>query len=177
MARKRIFFVPTMDIEPLSIPGSGGPPNWDYAATSVSDFDSTCNHFGQRVTYFVHPEALLEPSQITLLKRLVEKGAELGLHLHPLKWSMFQFDGQKYFKDFGNLTAQETRELLADHIKIFKNAFGYEPRWFSPGMFWFRWLCFPHLTLAQAPSHLTTSSSAFLQNWGSTVAAALCRAG
>ncbi|MCJ9671592.1 MULTISPECIES: hypothetical protein [unclassified Neorhizobium] len=127
-----------MDVEPTTATtakGASGPPDWEYGRKAVLAVWKACRERDLFPSFFLHPEAIL--AQAELFRDLEKQGATLGLHLHPQKWSAYRHGGKKYFKDFGLLNAQETREILKETIPIFEKAFGHHPFYFRPGTFSF----------------------------------------
>ena len=54
----------------------------------------TAMSYGFPVTYFVHPETILV--QADLFKDLRARGACIGLHMHPWKYSHWRYGGRRY---------------------------------------------------------------------------------
>jgi peptidoglycan/xylan/chitin deacetylase (PgdA/CDA1 family) len=85
------------------------------------------------VTYFIHPETAV--AQAAMFKQLADKGACLGLHMHPWKYSMWRHAGKRYMAHYGDLPAGEQRELLREASAVWQEAIGIRPLYFRPGTF------------------------------------------
>jgi hypothetical protein len=131
-----IKIVITMDCEPSKAtthPGATGPSDWDLGARAVNGYAEIADVYGFPVTYFLHPETAV--AQSAIFRSLESKGACLGLHMHPWKYSMWRYQGKEYMAHFGALTEIQQRELLVEASEVWREAIGYIPRYFRPGTF------------------------------------------
>jgi hypothetical protein len=133
---KEIRVVLTMDCEPTTAtnsPRASGPADWAQGERAVSGYFNIARSYGLPVTYFLHPEAAI--SQAGLFKALAGKGACLGLHLHPWKYSMWRHGSGKYFEEYGGLSEADQRSLLQESSGLWSEAIGHRPLYFRPGTF------------------------------------------
>lgn len=133
---KEISIVITMDCEPTkatSHPAATGPVDWELGERAVEGYAAIARSYGFPITYFVHPETAI--AQADVFRGLEARGACLGLHMHPWKYSLWKHQGTRYLAHYGNLTENEQRELLAESSDLWRDAIGYRPRYFRPGTF------------------------------------------
>ena len=72
------------DVTPYATQMSGsGPQDYEESERSIRGFVETAASFGYPTTLLAHPEVAVGNKE--LLLELEEKGACLGLHLHPYK--------------------------------------------------------------------------------------------
>jgi hypothetical protein len=131
-----IKVVLTMDCEPTlatSHPGATGPVDWLAGENAVSGYVSIAAQYGLPVTLFVHPEAAV--AQSALFQELETRGACLGLHMHPWKYSLWRHQGRKFLAHYGGLSATEQGEILAEASVLWAEAIGHRPYYFRPGTF------------------------------------------
>lgn len=133
---KEIRIVLTMDCEPTTAtnsPRASGPADWAQGERAVKGYFNIARTYGLPVSYFVHPEAAI--SQAGLFKELAGRGACLGLHMHPWKYSMWRHGSGKYFEDYGALSEPDQRSLLNEASRLWGEAIGHSPLYFRPGTF------------------------------------------
>ena len=133
---QNIKVVMTMDCEPTtatSHPQATGPANWSAGEDAVRGYVDIAAGHGLPVTLFVHPEAAV--AQSALFRELENKGACLGLHMHPWKYSLWRHHGHKYLAHYGGLSAIEQQEILQESSTIWAEAIGHRPYYFRPGTF------------------------------------------
>lgn len=126
----------TMDVEPTTATthsSATGPADWDFGELAVRGYWDRGMQRGYPVTFFVHPEAAV--AQADLFRSLRDKGACLGLHMHPWKYSLWRFAGERFLAHFGCLSENEQRELLSDASSVWTEAIGSQPLYFRPGTF------------------------------------------
>ena len=133
---KEINVVLTMDCEPTtatSDKSASGPKDWAHGERAVSGYVGIGKSYGFPVSFFIHPETAI--AQAPMFKELEEKGACLGLHLHPWKYSKWRHDGKRYFAHYGGLTADAQLTLLTEASALWRDAIGYQPLYFRSGTF------------------------------------------
>lgn len=133
---QEIKIVLTMDCEPTtatSHPAATGPANWSDGENAVLGYVEIAAQYGLPVTFFVHPEAAV--AQAALFRELESRGACLGLHMHPWKYSLWKHGGQRYLAHYGGLSAVEQNALLAESSTVWADAIGHQPEYFRPGTF------------------------------------------
>ena len=131
-----IKIVLTMDCEPTTATSHAqatGPANWGDGEHAVRGYADIAADYGLPVTLFVHPEAAV--AQAGLFRELEEKGACLGLHMHPWKYSLWRHQGRRYFAHYGGLSVIEQHELLEESSVVWAEAIGHRPCYFRPGTF------------------------------------------
>ena len=117
------------DVTPYATQMSGsGPRDYDESERSIRGFVETASSFGFPVTLLAHPEVAVGNKD--LLLELEDKGACLGLHLHPYK-----LKDQNYKYDLGAYAASEQREIFQRAIAVWESALGKRPRYFRAGYF------------------------------------------
>ena len=112
---KDVRIVLTMDCEPTtatSDASASGPADWALGGRAVLGYWDMARSRGFPVTYFIHPETAV--AQASMFNQLADKGACLGLHMHPWKYSMWRHAGKRYMAHYGDLPAGEQRELLRE---------------------------------------------------------------
>ena len=129
---KKIYVVPTMDVEPLkgdTHPTATGPETWEQSEKFIRGYAEQADKYGYPVSYFIHPEVAV--AQSVLFEELNKNGHCVDcLHLHPWKFR----DG-KYKAHFGDLTENDMRASLAESISMWQSGFGRRPLYFRPGTF------------------------------------------
>ena len=133
---QNIRVVLTMDCEPTtatSHPKATGPADWRAGEAAVRGYAKIAAEYDLPVTLFVHPEAAV--AQSALFRELENKGACLGLHMHPWKYSLWRHQGRKYLAHYGGLSAIEQQELLEESSALWADAIGHRPYYFRPGTF------------------------------------------
>jgi peptidoglycan/xylan/chitin deacetylase (PgdA/CDA1 family) len=131
-----IKIVLTIDCEPTiasSHPNATGPVDWRAGEDAVRGYVGIAARYGLPVTLFIHPEAAV--AQSALFRELEQKGACLGLHMHPWKYSLWRHQGRKYFAHYGGLSATEQQEILQESSTVWADAIGHRPHYFRPGTF------------------------------------------
>ena len=126
----------TMDCEPTtatSHPAATGPATWAAGEDAVRGYVEIAAEYGLPVTLFVHPEAAV--AQPAMFRELETRGACLGLHMHPWKYSFWRHNGQRYLAHYGGLSAADQAELLAESSALWADAIGHRPEYFRPGTF------------------------------------------
>lgn len=135
-AMTKMQVVLTMDCEPTtetSHPAATGPADWRAGEDAVRGYVEIADSYGFPVTLFVHPEAAV--AQPDLFRDLEARGACLGLHMHPWKYSLWRHGGTKYLAHYGGLSRVAQGELLAEASAIWAEAIGHRPDYFRPGTF------------------------------------------
>jgi hypothetical protein len=133
---KEIKVVLTMDCEPTtatSHPSATGPADWAMGERAARGYFEIAAEYKFPVTFFIHPETAL--SQADLFKEFQSRGACLGLHMHPWKYSLWRHQGQRFLAHYGGLSEAEQRALLSEAAALWHEAIGYRPRYFRPGTF------------------------------------------
>ena len=133
---KEIRIVVTMDCEPTTATcdkSASGPGDWALGERAVRGYWEMAQSLGFPVTYFVHPETAV--AQTSMFNELAGKGACLGLHMHPWKYSLWKHAGKRYMAHYGALPESEQRELLREASAVWSEAIGSRPLYFRPGTF------------------------------------------
>jgi hypothetical protein len=133
---KDIYVVITMDCEPTKATthaSASGPPDFSLSEKAIRGYNRIAVGYGFPVTFFVHPETAMGQPQ--LFKELESKGACLGLHMHPWKFSLWKHGGRRYMAHFGGLTAAGQYALLSEAIALWQHALGRPPFYFRSGTF------------------------------------------
>lgn len=117
------------DLTPYAIRMSGsGPADYKESARSISGYAETAAKYGYPVTLLAHPEVALENAK--LLLDLRNRGACLGLHVHPYK-----LRHGKYRHDLGAYSAGEQSGIVSEAMQVWESALGIPPRYFRAGYF------------------------------------------
>ncbi len=129
-ADSEVLTIFTMDVEPVtSADGhTSGPATATEGAQRAREYADVLGDFGYCPTYFIHPE--MAELQAELFLELHDRGAGLGLHLHPPKFS--EMPSQH---ELGGLTKDRQLEVISAALAIFERHFGFHPRIFRPGCF------------------------------------------
>jgi peptidoglycan/xylan/chitin deacetylase (PgdA/CDA1 family) len=133
---QEIRIVATMDCEPTTATcdkSASGPGDWALGERAVRGYWEMAQSHGFPVTYFVHPETAV--AQASMFNELAGKGACLGLHMHPWKYSLWKHAGKRYMAHYGALPESEQRELLREASAVWREAIGSHPLYFRPGTF------------------------------------------
>lgn len=133
---KEINVLLTMDCEPTlgtTHAQATGPRDWAHGERAVRGYFEIGARYGLPASYFVHPETVL--GQGAVFADLEKRGACLGLHMHPWKYSMWRYGQKRYFANYGGLSADEQRACLAESAALWREAMGYQPLYFRPGSF------------------------------------------
>ena len=133
---KEIRIVVTMDCEPTTATNdvsASGPGDWVLGERAVRGYWEIAQAQGYPVTFFVHPETAV--AQAPMFNELAGKGACLGLHMHPWKYSLWKHAGKRFMAHYGGLPETEQRELLEEACRIWRDAMGFPPLYFRPGTF------------------------------------------
>lgn len=105
-----------------------GPADYQESARSIRGYVQTAASYGFPVTLLTHPEVALENAD--LLVQLRDRGACLGLHVHPYK-----LRDRKYRYDFGAYSARTQFEIIREAMQGWESALGEAPRYFRAGYF------------------------------------------
>ncbi|MDD5596804.1 MAG: polysaccharide deacetylase family protein [Victivallaceae bacterium] len=105
-----------------------GPVSDKAGRRSVENYLTVIGKYGYTPTFFVHPE--LTEIQRDFFLNLRDKGAGLGLHLHPTK-----FTRKKCSVEMGGLSEKQQREILGLAVDMFEQNLGIKPQLFRPGAF------------------------------------------
>ena len=134
---KEINVLVTMDCEPTTQTTHAkatGPRDWDHGERAVTGYFDVGMSYGFPATFFIHPETI--QAQTKMFKSLESKGACLGLHMHPWKYSMWRYQGKKFMENYGGMPEETQVELLNECREIWREATGGgEPRYFRAGSF------------------------------------------
>jgi hypothetical protein len=133
---QEISIVITMDCEPTletTHPSATGPKDFALSERAIVGYFETAMSYGFPVTYFVHPETILV--QAGLFKDLAARGACIGLHIHPWKYSQWRNGGTRYMAHLGQLSYQEQVALFSETLALWQQAMGERPLYFRPGTF------------------------------------------
>lgn len=126
-----IYVAISMDCErgrKFTHPNASGPTDFEASERYVRAYAELAGAYGFPVSFFLHPE--VAEGQSDLFLELEERGACLGLHLHPWKFG----DG-KYRAHFGGLSEEDQRAALSEAIALWQKSIGRRPRYFRPGTF------------------------------------------
>jgi peptidoglycan/xylan/chitin deacetylase (PgdA/CDA1 family) len=133
---KEIDVVVTMDCEPTletTHPTATGPRDFGHSERAITGYWEICRSYGLPVTFFVHPETVIE--QAAMFKQLQAEGCCIGLHMHPWKYAMWRYGGKRYLAHFGELTELDQVALLSEALALWHGAMGERPLYFRPGTF------------------------------------------
>ncbi len=125
-----VWIIFTMDVE-LNSTGDGrtsGPATTAEGAQRIREYFDCVADYGYTPTYFVHPD--IGDEQVELLLELRQHGASLGLHLHPVKFTL-----QQTAYELGGLTRDEQLQVMTLARDLFADRFGFTPTTFRPGCF------------------------------------------
>ncbi len=117
------------DLAPNAIRMSGsGPADYEESARSIFGYAETAATYGYPVTFLAHPEVAVENAD--LLLDLRDRGACLGLHVHPYK-----LRHRKYRYDLGAYSAGEQSGIVSGAMHVWESALGHPPCYFRAGYF------------------------------------------
>lgn len=134
MGREPLYVCMTMDVERISpYSPTGGPPDWSFAARSVSNYCNALAQFALPPTLFVVPDTAIEQGEL-LRKIAGDTGAELGLHMHPQCWKDHYQDAAAH-DYWGGYTAEEQHAMLSEAISQIGDSLGGPLRAFRGGNF------------------------------------------
>ncbi len=127
--RPSLHILFTMDCEPVATkPSPEGPRSWEVSARSIEGFCSLLLNAGYVPTLFVAPPCAVEHAP--MLEELAERGAEVGLQVHPPS----MLDGR--FKHMlGDYNEEAQRFLIESAAQEVRAALGFWPRSFRGGRF------------------------------------------
>lgn len=133
---RTVYLLLTMDCEtarsdlmPHAIRMSGsGPADYKESARSIFGYAETAATYGYPVTFLAHPEVAIENRD--LLLDLRDRGACLGLHVHPYK-----LRNRKYQHDLGAYSAGAQSGIVSEAMRVWESALGSPPRFFRAGYF------------------------------------------
>ena len=94
-----------------------------------------CQCFSPGANQTISPGPAAAVAQAGLFRELKEKGACLGLHMRPWKYSLWRHQGRRYFAHYGGLSIIEQHELLEESSVLWAEAIGHRPCYFRPGTF------------------------------------------
>jgi hypothetical protein len=119
----------TMDCEPVTRRAvKTGPKTWESSARAIEGFCDRLSSAGYPATLFVSPVCAEEHGP--LMEELVQRGVELGLHVHPPS-----LDPERYTRHLGEYRAEEQRAIVQEAIERIYDAVGMRPRSFRSGAF------------------------------------------
>lgn len=133
---KEIQVLLTMDVEPTigtTHPKATGPIDWAMGERAVMGYFNMAQSYGVPITCFVHPETAV--AQAGMFRGIEDKGACLGLHMHPWKYSMWRHESKRFYEDYGGLSEPEQCSLLSEASGVWRDAIGHRPFYFRPGAF------------------------------------------
>lgn len=133
---KEVSIVLTMDCEPTTATSdrsASGPKDLPRGERAVLGYFDIAGSYGFPVTYFIHPETAL--AQAPLFNDLSKRGACLGLHMHPWKYSVWRYQRRRFFAHYGGLSENDQRALLSETATLWHEAIGHRPEYFRPGTF------------------------------------------
>ena len=117
------------DLTPDAIRMSdSGPADYRESARSIRGYAETGATYGYPVTLLAHPEVAVENAD--LLLDLRNRGACLGLHVHPYK-----LRHRKYRHDLGAYSARDQSRIIKGAMQEWESALGRPPRYFRAGYF------------------------------------------
>ncbi|MDL2258270.1 hypothetical protein LJC42_03800 [Eubacteriales bacterium OttesenSCG-928-K08] len=123
---KKLHVMFTMDCEARNdIATEGGPPDWAFCRRSMEGYTDLLLQHGYRPTLFVVPQTAQAHSAALL--ELKNKGAELGLHLHPQDFG--------YADYLGGYSYEEQVAMLDRVTQDWADALGFRPESFRGGNF------------------------------------------
>ena len=131
-----ISVVLTMDCEPTiatSHPTATGPRDWAHSERAITGYVDIAREYGFPVTFFVHPETILE--QHAMFKELQGQGHCIGLHMHPWKYALWRHGGRRFMDHYGGLSEDDQVALLSEASALWQAAMGVRPLYFRPGTF------------------------------------------
>jgi hypothetical protein len=133
---REIAVAVTMDCEPTLATTHGsatGPKDFAMSERAILGYFEIARSYDFQVTYFVHPETIL--AQADLFKHLMTRGACIGLHIHPWKYSQWRYGGKRYMGHLGQFSYDEQVTLLSEAATLWHHAMGERPLYFRPGTF------------------------------------------
>ncbi len=133
---KEVSIVLTMDCEPTTATSdrsASGPKDLPSGERAVLGYFDIAGSYGFPVTYFIHPETAL--AQAAVFNDLSKRGACLGLHMHPWKYSVWRYQQRRFFAHYGGLSENDQRALLSETASLWHEAIGHRPEYFRPGTF------------------------------------------
>lgn len=117
------------DLAPFAMRMSGsGPADYGESGRSIRGYAETAATCGYPVTFLAHPEVAVENGD--LLLDLQDRGACLGLHVHPYK-----LRHREYRYDLGAYSAGEQIRIISDAMQVWESAIGRPPSCFRAGYF------------------------------------------
>lgn len=128
---QEIYIAITMDCERdrnFTQPNASGPTDFVASERYVRSYFELAGEYGFPVSFFLHPE--VADGQSELFLELEERGACLGLHLHPWKFG----DGS-YQAHLGGLSEEKQRAVISEALALWQRAIGRRPLYFRPGTF------------------------------------------
>ncbi len=105
-----------------------GPATWEASARSIEGFCSRVMNAGYAATLFL--SARVADEHAPLLEELADRGAELGLYLHPK-----HLGDTRFTNHLGTYREQEQHDLVAYAVDWFYDALNTRPQSFRPADF------------------------------------------
>lgn len=129
---RKMYILITMDVEP-ALPAdrpaaTTGPLNYRDSERFIRGYVRLAESYGYPVSFMIHPE--VTHAHAAIFDELESRGACLGLHLHPWKFS----DGH-YKAHFGGLTAEQQYAIVSEATAMWLAGMGRRPLYFRPGTF------------------------------------------
>ena len=117
----------TMDCERIAAESvTGGPETWELGESAIRGYGERLLRCGFTPTFFCVPESAERHRD--LLLGLVERGAEVGLHVHPQTFADFRYD--KYLAEYDRDTQ---RRIITEELDALADTLGFRPTSFRPG--------------------------------------------
>jgi peptidoglycan/xylan/chitin deacetylase (PgdA/CDA1 family) len=126
---QKLYVVITMDCERPATEthaSASGPPDYATSAVWTRAYTALAAKYDWPVTFFIHPEAALNQTQLFL--DLEREGHCLALHLHPWRFGKVRFPAE-----CGGLSEDQLREAMSEASALWAHAFGKRPLYFRPG--------------------------------------------
>lgn len=129
MTLTELYIAFTMDCERIAAESPpGGPESWEISERAISGFCDTLLDEGIAPTLFLTPEC--GNRHRGLLRKISNRGAELGLHVHPQS-----LGDHRYERYLGQYDRETQRTIIEGAAESFRRTFGRSPRSFRPGNF------------------------------------------
>ena len=126
---KKLYVAITMDCERIdSESPSGGPDTWLASEKAIRGFGELLITEKFPPTFFMMPEC--GENHPLLFRELSDKGAELGMHMHPQA-----FLDHRYHLYLGQYGKDIQTEILSKGKRILEDSLGINPVSFRPGNF------------------------------------------
>jgi len=119
----------TMDCERIAAESPpGGPESWEVSERAIRGYCERLLAHGYKPTLFLTPEC--GGQHVEMLRRLAERGVELGLHVHPQS-----LGDHRYQCYLGEYDANMQREIIGLATEMLTRAIVVRPVSFRPGNF------------------------------------------